>query len=637
MIEVPKEELESVEGNISQSFENDSKSGGDMETSESIDNEVNERSGGEKSLNKVDSNEGESSPLDYNDENGGSEGPKLKIIEGGLNFISKKFEDMGNFYGLIISYDEPYYKVVYEDSDSEELDVHEVEQNLVSMSSVPEDTISTLKRIAKSLSLEGQISSAARRRGKKSDSKDDGQYFILKPFGDMGQFYGLVIGYSKPYYKVVYEDGDSEEMVMTELREYLVPRDSVNEETRNILYSNENSLKKKPTSTSGSEEKKRKRENTKLTPKSRKGSKRKVANNDDDLSGTVAASESKRYVLKSFGALGEFYGLVIGFEKPFYKIVYEDGDCEEMALAELNACLVPLSQVTADKEMILQSYALSMTADASPHDFVESKKTKKTTSGKKRKSYSKSEPEAFVTSTPPEESSGKGTHTLLATEEAPLELKEPVENNDNYVSKTFFGFGVFYGIIVSCNAPYYKVLYSDGDSEELSGEEVNANLVSSSVIPTKIKNRLLSHARQYKNGPDRYQNKPVGDTIIEDEKTPICPYSDVSDDNIYQQYIGRSFIDLDENIMFRVKSVCLHVDYDVLLFKYYDEYRFLSDPGLFDDPNNYEYSACSEMLKHDSWCKWTAESVDDSKKNVEKQNGTASGLPSQENVASKEN
>jgi hypothetical protein len=50
------------------------------------------------------------------DEEGGEEEwedeSRLRIVEGGLNFVLKNFgEDLGDFYGLIISYDEPFFKV----------------------------------------------------------------------------------------------------------------------------------------------------------------------------------------------------------------------------------------------------------------------------------------------------------------------------------------------------------------------------------------------------------------------------------------------------------------------------------------------------------------------------------------------
>lgn len=36
---------------------------------------------------------------------------KIEIVEGGLNFVLKHFDGIGDFYGLIISYDQPYFRV----------------------------------------------------------------------------------------------------------------------------------------------------------------------------------------------------------------------------------------------------------------------------------------------------------------------------------------------------------------------------------------------------------------------------------------------------------------------------------------------------------------------------------------------
>ena len=133
-----------------------------------------------------------------------------------------------------------------------------------------------------------------------------------------------------------------------------------------------------------------------------------------------------------------------------------------------------------------------------------------------------------------------------------------------------------------------------------------ANLTNPAIIPTKIKNQLRAHARVYRKDPLPYRNEPICESPTT-EDMPVSTYRDVREDNVYQPYVGRSFIDQDEKITFRVQSVCLHMDYDVLLFKYYDEVQFSEKPELFDDPDSYEYSACSEMLKADSWCRWTAE------------------------------
>lgn len=108
------------------------------------------------------------------------------------------------------------------------------------------------------------------------------------------------------------------------------------------------------------------------------------------------------------------------------------------------------------------------------------------------------------------------------------------------------------------------MLYSDGDSEELSREEALANLTSASDIPTKIKNQLRARARVYKQNPVPYHNEPLCESPSnegEDASGGVNTYRDVPEDNIYQQYVGRKFVDTDENITFRVQSVCWHVLY----------------------------------------------------------------------------
>lgn len=55
----------------------------------------------------------------------------------------------------------------------------------------------------------------------KSKNKLTGKY-VLNEFPPNGWFYGIVKGYSRPYYKVVYEDGDYEEYDKDELAQLLV-------------------------------------------------------------------------------------------------------------------------------------------------------------------------------------------------------------------------------------------------------------------------------------------------------------------------------------------------------------------------------------------------------------------------------
>jgi hypothetical protein len=169
------------------------------------------------------------------------------------------------------------------------------------------------------------------------------------------------------------------------------------------------------------------------------------------------------------------------------QVVYEDGDCEELELREVREVLVAAQSVSAEKQELLRGYGRSMTARAAPSDFStsrgirrgrdtssgrgsgkkakksEEKVKKKKGGGGKRKPKQKPKmavTSPFVTSTPPpvgRESDVSNSGILAAAGGETLVLQEPVDTYDNYVSKTFFGFGVFYGLVVSCQMPFYKV------------------------------------------------------------------------------------------------------------------------------------------------------------------------------------
>jgi len=51
-----------------------------------------------------------------------------------------------------------------------------------------------------------------------------------------------------------------------------------------------------------------------------------------------------RRVEKRFGALGLFGGVVSGYARGLYAVAYDDGDGEELSLAELGAVLVPVPE-----------------------------------------------------------------------------------------------------------------------------------------------------------------------------------------------------------------------------------------------------------------------------------------------------
>mmetsp|Transcript_7363 Transcript_7363/g.10944 ORF Transcript_7363/g.10944 Transcript_7363/m.10944 type:complete len:325 (-) Transcript_7363:113-1087(-) len=46
--------------------------------------------------------------------------------------------------------------------------------------------------------------------------------YIVKDFGKYGYFYGVIVSYAKPWYKVIYQDGDAEDMTRSEAEQHLV-------------------------------------------------------------------------------------------------------------------------------------------------------------------------------------------------------------------------------------------------------------------------------------------------------------------------------------------------------------------------------------------------------------------------------
>ena len=76
---------------------------------------------------------------------------------------------------------------------------------------------------------------------------------------------------------------------------------------------------------------------------------------DDDVNEAAAANFDideliGRYISAAFHGHGIFYGVVLNYDEPFYRICYEDGDTEEMTLAEVKSRLVSSSD-KLDKEL----------------------------------------------------------------------------------------------------------------------------------------------------------------------------------------------------------------------------------------------------------------------------------------------
>ena len=64
-----------------------------------------------------------------------------------------------------------------------------------------------------------------------------------------------------------------------------------------------------------------------------------------------------RYVRKVFPPDGHFVGLVVSFDKPYYKVVYEDGDFEEMIRKEVLHYWVSEKSISSEKKTQCQNSA----------------------------------------------------------------------------------------------------------------------------------------------------------------------------------------------------------------------------------------------------------------------------------------
>jgi hypothetical protein len=100
-----------------------------------------------------------------------------------------------------------------------------------------------------------------------------------------------------------------------------------------------------------------------------------VQTNDED---TVEPEPSYigRYLYKSFPPDGHFVGYVVSYKKPYYKVVYEDGDMEDMVRKEVLHFWVSASNLSAQKKILCQRTAKASTGvslTAPKHERVQLK------------------------------------------------------------------------------------------------------------------------------------------------------------------------------------------------------------------------------------------------------------------------
>ena len=168
-----------------------------------------------------------------------------------------------------------------------------------------------------------------------------------------------------------------------------------------------------------------------------------------------------RTVRKSFPPFGTFVGTVVGFDSPFYSVVYSDGDQEEMTLEDLQSLL--LSPPSSVDDTAGHAVACSRLSDAA--NFV-----------------------------------------------------------GRFVEKEFPGHGFFKGRVVS-ELPaedLFSIVYEDGDREDVSREELIKVLVpdasaycSSSDQWIRVRAKLMVDAVE-KNEDQTTQSQPLQGHVIEE-------------------------------------------------------------------------------------------------------------------------
>lgn len=127
-------------------------------------------------------------------------------------------------------------------------------------------------------------------------------------------------------------------------------------------------------------------------------------------------------------------------------------------------------------------------------------------------------------------------------------------------------------------------------------EDVTPLLVENDTVPEEKQTILDAWVYTYTYGP---AIPPMG-SVVPAKYIDLTP-RELNQVDIYQRYIGRSFIDKDTGVEYVVKSVCRNETYSELLFRY-----FRKEEG---DVGNDDFSGCGEMLNGvaGSWALWIVE------------------------------
>ncbi|CAE7528351.1 PTM, partial [Symbiodinium microadriaticum] len=113
-----------------------------------------------------------------------------------------------------------------------------------------------------------------------------------------------------------------------------------------------------------------------------------------------------------------------------------------------------------------------------------------------------------------------------------------------YITKYFEGFGNFCGLISSFDPPFYKVIYEDGDEEEVSPEDLADMLVDKTAVSDDTRAKLDAWEYTYTYAPVPAEDIPVVARTVPAKYIDLTPRELVQVE-IYRRYIGRIFLDKD--------------------------------------------------------------------------------------------
>ena len=143
--------------------------------------------------------------------------------------------------------------------------------------------------------------------------------------------------------------------------------------------------------------------------------------------------------------------------------MYEDGDSEEIEKSELDACKVASSKVGMKTKNVLWEYGKTMMKSLPTGDGTSS--TKKNTQRKRKVDQSQLQ-KAKASSKNTKKNNGN--KKVRMEEGIPKRITSTgISEQKFFVEKSFGEYGVFNGLVVSQDKPYYKVMSHNSFGDKL--------------------------------------------------------------------------------------------------------------------------------------------------------------------------